>query len=515
MSFVPMMQYAARKSAQQMVSFAGLQYGRGGSDGEFSQTKNLSTRQYPALSQRMGRMEEETHSAATALFSKEKLLVVDGTDVLFDGDKVGEVTAGEKMICSVNSKIVIFPDKKYYDTETGIFGDMAVTLTAAASSVTWSSNTLKITGQGDLSEKFAAGQAIEISGSSISGNNKSIVIRTVSSDTMTFSANAFQAQGESGTVKVERKVPDLTCICESANRLWGAEGKTIWASAQGDPLTFYNYDGLATDSFAVAVGTDGDFTGCMGYSSNVLFFKENAMHKVLGSMPSEYRVYDSTVPGVQKGSQKSLVVINETLYYKGVSGIYAFAGSAPILVTENFGTRRFINARGGTDGVRYYVSMQEQDAAGEGGDWDLFVLDTENGIWLREDDAHILDFARQDAVLHALAADGTVYLLDQETDEQISWEAEFYPFDETTYGKRGYSKLWLKLELAQGAWVQAEIAQDMGSFRRVGSWRERKQESILVPLFPGRCDTFRLRLSGEGPCVIKSLVREFIVKSTK
>lgn len=513
MSFVPMMKYAARKSSQQIVAFAGLRYGRGGSNGEFAQTKNLSTRQYPALSQRMGRKVEESYESATALFSKEKLLVVNGTDVLFDGKKVGEVTAGEKMICSVNSKIVIFPDKKYYDTEADVYADMAMELSSASSAVTWGTNTLKLTGQGDLTDRFAAGQAVEISGSSVADNNKSLVIRSVSADTLTFSANSFLAQGETGTVKVARKVPDLTCICESANRLWGAEGKTIWASAQGDPLTFYNYDGLATDSFAVAVGTDGEFTGCIGYSSNVLFFKENTMHKVLGAMPSEYRVYDYTVPGVQKGSQKSLVVINETLYYKGVSGIYAFSGSSPVLVTESFGNRRFHSARGGTDGSRYYVSMQESD--GDQGAWDLFVLDTLTGIWLREDNAHMLDFAQQDTLLYALGADGTVYLLDQETDERISWEAELYPFDETAYGKRGYSKLWLKLELEQGAWIRAEIAQDGGPFRRAGTWHDRGHESLLVPLFPGRCDTFRLRLSGEGRCVIKSLVREFIVKSTK
>ena len=60
---------------------------------------------------------------------------------------------------------------------------------------------------------------------------------------------------------VAREVPDFVCVCESANRLWGAEGNTIWASALGDPLTFYNYEGLSTDAYAVAVGTDGAFTG--------------------------------------------------------------------------------------------------------------------------------------------------------------------------------------------------------------------------------------------------------------
>lgn len=261
----------------------------------------------------------------------------------------------------------------------------------------------------------------------------------------------------------------------------------------------------------MAVGTDGDFTGCIGYSSNVLFFKENALHKVLGTMPSEYRVYDYTVPGVQRGSQKSMEVINEVLYYKGVAGIYAYTGAAPTLLTEAFGERTFNNARGGSDGVNYYVSMQDED-----GGWNLFVLDTATGIWLREDDAHIIDFARQNTALHALdAADGNVYLLDRETDQAVSWEALFYPFDETVYGKRGYSRLWIKMELSPGAWVKAEMAQDGGPFRQIGLWSNARRETIFTPLRPGRCDTFQLKLSGRGGCVVKSLVREFIVKSPK
>lgn len=511
MSFVPYMQYSARKSTQQIVTFGGLRYGRGGNDGDFSQTRNLSSRQFPALSQRRGRKLFQSYDHATALYARNKLIVVDGTDVIYDGRVVGQVTEGEKSITSVNTKVLIFPDKKYYDTELDQFGDMAVTVEADSAAVTWTTSSLKITGKGDLQTLFAAGQAVEISGSSVGANNKTAVIRGVSSDTLTFSDNTFSAGSETGTVKVERKVPDLTCVCESANRLWGAEGKTIWASAQGDPLTFYNYEGLATDSFAVAVGTDGEFTGCIAYGSNVLFFKENVLHKVLGAAPSEYRVYDYTVPGVQSGSQKSMVVINEVLYYKGVAGIYAYSGASPSLITENFGTRRFQNARAGTDGTNYYVSMESLE-----GGWNLFVLDPQAGIWLREDETHVIDFARQDTVLHALSAeDGDVYILDQDTDEAIDWEAELYPFDDTVYGKRGYSKLWMKLELSPGAWVQAEISQDGGPFRHAGKWNGEKTSSAMVTLFPGRCDTFRVKLSGQGACVIKSLVREFHVDSER
>ena len=54
-------------------------------------------------------------------------------------------------------------------------------------------------------------------------------------------------------------MPDLDFICESENRLWGCsnETRTIYASALGDPTNFFSYQGLSTDSYAVAVGSEG------------------------------------------------------------------------------------------------------------------------------------------------------------------------------------------------------------------------------------------------------------------
>lgn len=516
MSFVPLMKYSSKKTMQQIVTFGGVRYGRGGSDGDFSETENLSDRQFPALSQRRGRKLHKEYENATALYCRTKLIVIDGTNVIYDGETVGQVTAGEKMITSVNTKIVIFPDKKYYDTEKKKFGDMEVSLDVEAKDINWGDSIVSISGLSQpLSEIFAVGQAIEFSGSGKEDNNKTAVITEISDtyNQLDFAPNTFTEYGEEKTVTIKRKIPAFTCICESANRLWGAEGKTIYASALGDPLTFYNYSGLSTDSFAVAVGTDGEFTACIGYSSNVLFWKENALHKVLGSAPSEYRVYDYTVPGVQKGSAKSMAIINEVLYYKSSAGVYAYSGASPALISENFGTRRYKGANAGTDGMKYYISMQEDSADGP---WSLFVFNPETGIWLREDATHVVDFARFESTLYALFAENKdVYILDQETNEKLPWEAIFYPFDDTIYGKRGYSKLWMKLEISPGDWVQAQISSDGGPFRPAGRWSDKEKQSILAPIFPGRCDTFRLKLSGVGDCVIKSLVREFVVDSDK
>ena len=459
---LPYMTAATGKNRKQIIAFAGLNYGQGAGDGELAESWGLSSARFPCLSQRDGRKTAGTYTSPTGLYARGKLCVVDGTDFLYDGKVVGHVTAGEKQFATINTKIVIFPDKVYYDTEAEKFGMLAAEYPGFPGDVTFTANTLTVPEQsyidqaaenaetkgsvaadtsitaytgasvnkttgaltmsggtagtpdklkaGDyiqydcdsskeymvvqssakqsdgtyqityllhtaalhkypgFDELFKAGDAIEISGcTTCAANNGSHIIRSLEARKLTFTKDIFTKTGvEAGTVMLERKVPDLTCICECDNRIWGAEGKTIYASALGDPTNFYVYDGVSTDSYAVAVGTEGEFTGCIAYSSTVLFWKENCLHKVLGSYPAQYEIYTYTVPGIQKGSEKSLAVINETLFYKGRNGVYAYSGGTPELLTENFGTRRFfhlLRRRGGRHGRRALLHLH---ADGEG-----------------------------------------------------------------------------------------------------------------------------------------------------
>lgn len=508
---LPYLQNTAGKSAQQIIQFAGVRYGRGGGNGELAECKNLSSRQFPALSQRMARGIQGTYTAATAIFGKGELCVVDGTRFLYNGEEKGTVTAGEKQIVSINTKIVIWPDMAYYDTEGDKFGSIGDKVIIGVGKATFTENTLTVTETSDgrtLEEVFAPNQAVQISSAVTSENDKELVIRGVEENTLTFSDNSFTPMVSEGAMTIERRVPELDVICASNNRVWGADETTIWACALGDPLTWFNYDGLSTDSYSVAVGTDGPFTMCCEYSSNVLFFKEDKLHKVLGSSPKDYQIYTYTIQGVQAGSMKSGQVINEILYYKGVEGVYAYNGGTPYLISENFGTRRYENARAGTDGQKYYISMQDTQT----GEWGLWVFDTERGIWLREDSSHVLDFTMLDGELLFLSGDGTtVYQTDQEDPEgeRIDWFAEFYPMDETVHNKKGYSKLFFRLELAAGAWVKAEIREDLGPYRQVGIFHGQLERTPTLVLVPGRCDSFQIKLSGLGRCVVKSMVREF------
>lgn len=367
---------------------------------------------------------------------------------------------------------------------------------------------------------FRKGDTVEVSGcTSAPDNNKTATIRDileemvdgVSRHVLVFDGGVFQSATEESGVMVARKVPNLSVICENQNRLFGAEGNTIYVSALGDPTNLYTYDGVDTDSYSVSVATEGHFTGCIGYGKSVLFFKEDCMHKLLGDYPSEYTLYDYVIPGVRKGSEESLWNINEVVYYHGREGVYRYAGGAPELISDAFGLRRFQNAAAGADGERLYISMQDK----KDGLWGMWVYDIQKGIWLQEDDTQAVGFCRDGGKLYYIDGKNSdlVLINPESSDEKILWNATLCRMDETYHNRKCYSRLMLRADLDEGAWMEVEISCDGGKFQSVYTSRKSRAKTLVIPIIPNRCDNFRVRISGEGNVIIRSVVREFSLGS--
>lgn len=319
-----------------------------------------------------------------------------------------------------------------------------------------------------------------------------------------------EATESDAPISFERSVPDMDYICESENRLWGCSNnkQTIYASALGDPTNFNVFQGLSTDSYALAVGSEGEFTGCCKLSSSVLFWKQNKLHKMLGTYPAEYSLYSYDIEGLQAGCHKSLQVINEVLFYMGLHGIYAYSGGTPSLISANFGEKAFTDAVAGNDGDSYYLSVRDGDA------YRLMIYETRSGIWVHEDDIRCIDFARIGKDMYFADGDGDIYLADTGADDpDIEWFAQFTPFYETIQGRKVYSKMLLRLELPEKSYVIASTRQDGGPWREAGRVVGRAVDAVPMRIPLTRCDKFEIRLSGKGPCAILSILREFSVGS--
>ena len=409
---LPRLPYLTRKRQSQILSFRGLNLTDNYAIGTAAQTQNVSVRRYPYITSRNAREVIEGYNAAFSLTEWDDLVVVERANPLTSevrikiGDEVVQsggitLTTQPKQFAVVNTKLVIWPDKVYIDMseQTRTLRPLGHKVTGVAGTFDADANTLTVT-SGDVSG-FKLNDIILVSGCVNTDNNIYLRIYSVAGNVITFDDAYTSLVRESGTesnMTLDRDIPDMDYICASENRLWGCSSatQTIWASALGDPTNFHTYSGVDTDSYTVAVGTDDAFTGCAAYSSSVLFFKEEQMHKILGGYPSQYQLYTYTMEGVKDGCYKSITNVNDTLFYVALHGVYAYAGGSARLISEALGETTFDNAVAGSDGENYYLSAETE------GRWNLWVYSLKTGMWVREDDTHAVDFARDGGKLYAI-----------------------------------------------------------------------------------------------------------------
>lgn len=524
---LPSMKYADGIVKSQQIKFGGLNRSVGAGDGELRDMRNMTGDHYPLLATRAPRLRYRQLAQPGGLFCWDGLCWVDGTEFYFKGEKKGTVTAGEKTFASLGAYIVIFPDKCYYNGDTGEFGSLEAAWTGNALTFgdgvlygeTATANCISTAGV-RWEDYFHAGDAVTIEGCTAqTGNNLSIIIRAMDGDKLYFYENSFTlpdgtAYTESGELSIRRSVPELKYLCENENRLWGCTDTTIYASKLGDIFNWNVYDGLDTDSYTVDTGSAGVFTGCVSYLGYPTFFKEEHIYKVYGSIPSNFEVMGSATLGLADGAHGSLAVAGEVLFYLSRNGVMAYTGGIPQSMGAAFGTERFRDAVGGSDGLKYYISMKDESGA-----WGLYVYDTQTGLWHKEDETHATHFARWAGNLYMLTEQGELLLTGNAQDppgeaveeEPFEWFAEFSDFTEEDPNKKGVCKIQIRLELEAGASVQVWMMADSdGQWRKVSSaLGEGAKRSYYLPIVPRRADHYRLKLTGTGGCRIYSLVREY------
>lgn len=195
-------------------------------------------------------------------------------------------------------------------------------------------------------------------------------------------------------VVIERLAPDLDFVCECQNRLWGCRyGKIdeqttvneIYCCALGDFTNWNQFLGVSTDSWVGSVGSPGEFTGCINYLGYPTFFKEDCIHQVTVSQTGAHRINELPCRGVEKGSEKSLVMINEVLYYKSKFDFCRYSGGVPQGISDELGDAEYKNCVAGGINGRYYVQAKGKEKTLGVDAYHMFVYDTKRGVWLHED----------------------------------------------------------------------------------------------------------------------------------
>lgn len=559
---LPQVPYRDKIRKYKQLRFEGLDRRLGTGDGTLQEMQNLCSDHYPLLATRGQRFKSGTvnndDGALTSLFCWNDICWTRGTgfcyakpNVIAVGEEYylkGEVAEGDKNYAAVNDTILILPDMKYYNEETDTFGDV-IRRVETLGTVTErheddpldTPHTFTSTQGVMWEEYYAVGDQVEITWT-VNGEShtQTSTVRKIMGTSLLVDDEAYepapdeQEDGSSlapppmppmeGSITVERKAPRLLFACERDNRVWGCDEKTVYASRLGDILNWYSYQGLETDSWTVEVISAGVFTGAVNYGGYPLFFKEDQIIKIYGDSPSSFSMVSTQAAGVARGSERSLAVVDGTLFYLSPEGVMAYTGGMPQCISAELGNRRFQNGAAGSMDGKYYISMQEVDT----GTWGLYVYDTRCRCWHKEDNTHATHFAKRMGGLYFLeresyGGDGSTWIIGKEEqirvnekesfpkkEGPVSWVAEFSDFTHDDPNKKRPGKIQIRLELEEGANAQVWAQYDSdGVWRPVGAELTADvKRSYYLPVTPRRCDHYRLKITGTGMCRIYSVTRE-------
>ena len=320
---------------------------------------------------------------------------------------------------------------------------------------------------------------------------------------------------ESAIIRVERKIPRMSFVTECGNRMWGCsdDGRELYCSKLGDCKNWRVYKGISTDSWAATVGSDGVFTGAITFEDSPMFFKSNAVYQIMISSSGAHAVRHTDNKGVQIGSDRSLCIINKSLFYKNEMGVCVYRSGVSEIISDDLGAEKYSKAVAGAVGDKYYVSMCDTK-----GKWSLFVFDAKNKMWIKEDETEAVFFCHHDNELYFVDAKdkmlvsvgGTneIGIPDTHLEEKVKWYAETGNIGYSSPDYKYLSRISIRLSLDVGSTVDVYVRYDSSEeleykFSIGGSGTR----SVSIPIIPKRCDHFSIRISGTGKCIVHSITK--------
>lgn len=315
---------------------------------------------------------------------------------------------------------------------------------------------------------------------------------------LTFDDNAIDMHGYSEImvryISVEKLMPDFVDICSFENRMWGVTKDELRCSMLGDASEWNDYSvddygTLPSSCFCTPVETDGDFTAITAYNGSILAFKEDCIHRLYGSQPSEYTVNKITCPGVAKDCKKTLTHVAGSLYYMGRCGIYRYNGSNVSLISRNLDLSGAKALCAGGDERYYHIAFKKDGACL------VYVYDTLYGIWnIMTSPEDICEFVLTDTGLQPI---GKNHIYSYGDNENISWSF-VYSFGAKEFTSKHLCSVSLRFYLEKGGNISVTYKSRIKEKTVLARQGQNREEIVTINLPPYLSEDYELHFSGKG-----------------
>jgi len=529
---LPGLRNSRKKTENYIYTFRGIDKSEDYTLGELETSENAGFEDFPALGS--GKERLATNQTADDMFYADGIIRTvkntDGTvtvNIRPEGKGlwtyyVISLPAGKKEFAALNGNTVTFPDKKVLSLsswrtidETVSYSFQADQFISVQHNKIWFGNSSDFT---TFNITFKAGDVLTcnggyyVDGVSKSFSNKKLIVREISSTeySVTFDPHSFDNAGTSSqasAMSFTKKVPSLSNLCVWNGRVWGVDtenNNNICASKYNDPTNYEYFDLSSADSFTLETETPGSFTGCGAMENCVIFFKENFIHRITGTKPSNYRHTVINAEGVKSGSERSVQLIDGILYYEGKSGIYAFNGSEARLISKELGNLPHSNGVSAVVGKVYCISFNSGDKK------EVYCYDTEKHMWLRDggEEKAFKASCVYGGETYVLGEDGKILFFEDKKAENTTFSVTLREIREGFSEQKGFTRLYLGYSMKQGGSIKVEVSYDGKAFERAGVFTDHRKTVEEIRLKPNRSDFIKIRLTATSDVVIRSLMRE-------
>lgn len=530
---LPKLTSGVRRTVSKQTVFGGLA-GRVGATGDkIGDMLNMTSEFYPAMSVRNGwrRMSDlfAEDAVPNGIFYYKQLYVVcDKTlyRVLSAGIATPlytQLSDTPKSMTAFNEKLYIFPDGVIVDLQTEAVSLIDVDI-RLSSGVTFEDCDIVSSDYNFQANGFSAGDGVVVT---VYGTLEGVkethryTVLSVSGKRMTLDGKPTM----SGVYwRIQRSAPALEGVCVAQNRMWGFQGKNIYACAEGNGcnwLTSPEEEALMVgrtegDPVILSTSSAGNVLACAAWRDYAIFLKEEYIGKVLCHGAGRYELAEIHAVGVTSDTRHSVCEAEGRLYYASSRGVYAYDGGYPQRIATPWETKMSY-ASGGSDGRRYYLSCGDEE-----GKTYTYIYDIDCDAWYKQDETyammmtsaknHVYMVDNACTLIYTDGAWGKDTFLQNRNEYTLALHSMVEFCDEIVGIPDGVRlhKLYLSCKSEEGSSMAVFVAydgeKDYSLLGTVSGARDGWVE-LVVPVV--RCRYYRLKLDMLGPWRIYALHKEY------